>query len=133
MPGIATHQTVMFKPLSGFFSQTKFLPLKYGPIEIELELVSDPHEPIVSMVVGTEFTAANTSYKWKLENFMVKADVCVLDSTMDNKYTEHLASAKTIPIVYDTCISSLQTIVTPDSQINVSFINKTEISIHNFG
>ncbi len=63
LPGFATHQTVMFKPLSGFFSQMKFLPLKYCPIEIELELVSDPNEPIVSVVVGTEFTAENTSYK----------------------------------------------------------------------
>ncbi len=112
--GIATHQTVMFKPLSGFVSQTKFLPLKYCPIEIELELVSDPNEPIVTAVVGTEFTAANTSYKWKLENFMVKTDVVVLDSAMDDKYTEHLASGKTIPIVYDTLISSMQTIVSAD-------------------
>ncbi len=52
---------------------------------------------------------------------MVKVDVVVLDSTMDNKYTEHLMTAgKTIPIVYDTYISSFQTIVSPDSQINVS-------------
>ncbi len=52
---------------------------------------------------------------------MVKADVCSLDSTMDNKYTEHLVKeGKSIPIVYDTFISSLQTIVSPDTQINVS-------------
>ena len=39
---------------------------------------------------------------------------------MDNKCTEHLAAGKTIPIVYDTYISSVQTIVSADTQINVS-------------
>ena len=62
--GIASHQTVMFKPLSGFFSQAKFLPLKYCPIEIELELVSDVNELLVSLATA-EFTAANTSYMWR--------------------------------------------------------------------
>ncbi len=44
--GISFFQTVMFKPLSGFFRQTKLRPLHYCPIEIELELVSDSNEPI---------------------------------------------------------------------------------------
>jgi hypothetical protein len=117
--GIAASQTVMFKPLSGFFSQAKFLPLAYCPIEIELELVSDVNEPIVSLAT-TAFTAANTSYRRKLENLMHTTDVVVLDSAMDNKGTEHLAAGKTIPIVCDTYISSLQTIVSADTQINVS-------------
>ena len=31
--GIATRQTVCFKPLSGILMQTKFLPLRYCPLE----------------------------------------------------------------------------------------------------
>jgi hypothetical protein len=64
LPGIggstgANNQTVMFKPLCGLFNQTKYIPLRDCPIEIELEL-ADNDEPIVSKF-GTIFTAANTS------------------------------------------------------------------------
>ena len=57
--------TVLFKPLSGILNQGKMLPIRYAPITIELELVSDPTTPIVS-VYGTgenDFKAANTSTK----------------------------------------------------------------------
>ena len=47
------NQTVSFKSLCGIFQQTKYIPLRYCPIEIELEL-ADNDEPIVS-TVGTLF------------------------------------------------------------------------------
>jgi len=64
LPGIATSQTVMFKPLCGLFAQTKYLPLRFCPIEIELEL-ADVDEPIVRGSDSTtdEFTDLNTSAK----------------------------------------------------------------------
>ena len=126
LPGIENKQTVMFKPLSGLLSQTKYLPLRYTPLEIELEL-ADPEDPIV---VGgtvnfdggnnTEFTTVNTSAKWRLENCMVKVDMCTLDNALDNSYVSHLLSGKTINIVFNTFVSSLQTVVSSDTQINVS-------------
>ena len=42
--------TVLFKPLSGILNQNKLLPLRYAPITIELELVDDALEPIISNV-----------------------------------------------------------------------------------
>ena len=41
-------QTVLFKPCSGIFNQEKMLPIRYMPLTIELELVNDSNEPIVS-------------------------------------------------------------------------------------
>ena len=36
LPGIgATSQTIMFQPLCGLFQQTKYLPLRYAPLEIQ--------------------------------------------------------------------------------------------------
>ena len=59
LPGIgATSQTVMFQPLSGLFQQTKYLPLRYAPLEIELEL-ADVLDPIINL--DATFDAANTS------------------------------------------------------------------------
>ena len=51
---------------------------------------------------------------------MVKTDLCTHDNTLDNSYVSHLLSGKTINIVYNSFISSLQTIVAADTQINVS-------------
>ncbi len=51
---------------------------------------------------------------------MFKVDLCSLDNALDNSYVSHLLSGKSINIVYNTFISSLQTIVSADSQINVS-------------
>ena len=119
LPGITDYQSVMFKPLSGLFHQTKYLPLRYTPVEIELE-IADINDPIIVPGSSANFTAANTSGLWKLQNCMVKADVCTLDNALDNSYVSHLLSGKTINIVYNTFISSLQTIVSSDTQINVS-------------
>ena len=125
LPGITNSQTVMFQPLCGLFQQTKYLPLRYAPLEIELEL-ADVLDPIVSTfadpsdVDQTKFKAANTSVLWKIENCMVKVDLCTLDNALDNSYTSHFLGGKTINIVYNTFISTLQTVVAAETQINVS-------------
>jgi hypothetical protein len=50
----------------------------------------------------------------------LKADVCTLDNALDNSYTQHLMNGRHLPIVYNTYISNIQTIVAADTQINVS-------------
>ena len=51
IPGIkpGMYQTVMFKPLCGLFNQSKYLPLRYMPIELELEL-ADNDAPTITDV-----------------------------------------------------------------------------------
>jgi hypothetical protein len=109
----------MFKPLCGLFQQTKYLPLRYCPIEFELEL-ANTLDPIVAPGISQEFTEANTSGLWRLQNCMVKMDLCTLDNALDNSYVNHLLGGKSLNIVYNTFISSLQTVVSADTQINVS-------------
>jgi hypothetical protein len=126
-PGIGTDsQTVMFQPLCGLFQQTKYLPLRYAPLEIELEL-ADVLDPIVSDFYPESdatnpslFKASNTSTSWKIENCMVKVDLCTLDNALENSYVSHFMDGKTINIVYNTFISTLQTVVAAETQINVS-------------
>ncbi len=65
LPGIG--QTVMFQPLCGLLQQTKYLPSRYAPLGIELEL-ADVLDPIVSdfaaedSIVAGVFKASNTSF-----------------------------------------------------------------------
>ena len=107
-------QTVLFKPLSGLLNQPKYLPLRYCPITIESELVSDSKLPIVSYLEGTgadDFKPANTSILWQIQNVQVKCDVCTLDNSLDNSYSEHLLSGKALPINYNTYVSQIQNIL----------------------
>jgi hypothetical protein len=57
--------TVLFKPMSGILNQNKLLPLRYAPIKVELELVDDKNEPILSTFskpgMADGFPAENTS------------------------------------------------------------------------
>jgi hypothetical protein len=115
----ATNQTVIFKPLCGIFQQTKYIPLRYCPIEFELEL-ADNDEPIVS-TFGAFFTAANTTKLYHIEQCQIKCDIVSLDNSLDNSYVNHLLGGNTLKLVYDTYISSIQSIVSSDStNVNVS-------------
>jgi hypothetical protein len=122
LPGIGTtSQAVMFQPLCGLFQQMKYLPLRYAPLEIELEL-ADVADPIVSdfYVEGdtanpANFKASNTSTQWKIETCMVKVDLCTLDNALENSYVSHFMGGKTINIVYNTFISTLQTVVAAEN------------------
>ena len=71
---VAAYQTVMFKPLCGIFQQTKYIPLRYCPIEIELEL-ADNDEPIVS-TFGTIFLQQQLLLKYGiLSSVSIKCDI----------------------------------------------------------
>jgi hypothetical protein len=126
--GVVTRQTVCFKPLSGIFMQTKFLPLRYCPLEFELEL-ADADQPIVVRDDGGITPAdaaaqalflASIGTVYHLEMCQIKADVCTLDNPLDNSYTSHLLNGRNLNIVYNTFISNIQTITAADTQINVS-------------
>ena len=111
-PGEA--QTVLFKPCSGLFNQPKMLPIRYMPITIELEIVHDNTEPVLSVTTtGTDSfdTSTNTSTSWQIQNVQVKVDTVTLDNQLDNSYAEHLLSGKALPINYQTYVSQMQSIL----------------------
>jgi len=122
IPGNAK-QTVMFKPLTGLFNQSKYLPIRYTPISLELELVDNATDPILGAGAANlvKFTAEVTSLTWQISNVQAKCDLCTLDNALDNSYTEMLLSGKSFPINYNTFVSQIQTITNQSAPyINVS-------------
>ena len=89
------------KLCSGILNQTKMLPIKYAPIEIEIEFVGHANEAIQN---GT-----NTA-NWSVSNVQLKADVVTLDNGLENSYAEHFLSGKYFPINYGTYINHDQII-----------------------
>ena len=128
-PGIAQgeQQTVLMPLLSGLLSQRKFLPIRYMPLAIEIELADDNNGAILSGVptgVTTQITVTgttpNTSTEWSIINPEIKVDLCTLDNALDNSYAEHLLSGKSLPINYSTYISQMSSITQPKSAVNVA-------------
>ena len=121
LPGIAgqSHQTVSFKLCSGLFSQPKMIPLKYCPLTIELELVTNNLDPIVDPATAG-FLPADTSTDWEISDVSVKTDIVTLDNTLQNNYDSHLLSGKSLPINYNTYIVQSQVVAGKDVSVNMS-------------
>ena len=109
-------QTALFKPLLGILGQSKYLPLRYCPLTIELELVNNLMEPIITLTPLSTFDLNNTSTIWQIENVQLKCDTCTLDNSLDNSYAQYLLSGKSLGINYNTYISQMQSTI---SNLNV--------------
>ena len=123
MPGIdgGRKQTVAFKPFLGLVMQSKLLPVKYAPIVIELEVVNNNLDPIISPgIANSGFSATDTGIDWSIENICIKCDCCSLDSNLNNEYTSHLLSGKALPIKYTTFINQQSTIASKNVAVQVS-------------
>ncbi len=90
---------VCFKPLSGLLTQNKLIPLRYGSLSFEFEIVSNAKEPVKAA------GAANTE-NWVIEDVQIKASVCTLDNSLENQIAGHLMEGKPLPINFHTFINS---------------------------
>ena len=124
-------RTVSFKPLSGLLNCGKLLPLRYAPLIIELELVSNATDPIISVndaaldinttgITGINGGVPNNSISWRIENPQIKADMCVLDNALNNEYAQLLLSGKSLPINYSSFVCQLQSISGQSPSVNIT-------------
>ena len=136
-------KTVSFKPLSGLLNCGKLLPIRYAPITIELELVQNASDVIISandtsLQINTSGAGndsygvsgagigvvnpgtVNTSQTWQIENPQVKVDICTLDNALNNEYAALLLSGKALPINYSSYVTQLQTISGQTPSVNIT-------------
>jgi len=127
--GIAANdtRTVSFSLLSGILSQPKFLPLLYCPLTIELEVVNNLYDPIISPQYpgwtdtnALNITAADTSSNWQIQNVQIKCDVCKMDNQLQNEFAQRFLSGQTIPINYSTFITNLQVLQGQTPSVNIT-------------
>lgn len=95
-------RVVMFKPLLGLFHQEKMIPLRFSPIQIELELVNDAGRPlVVSETAGSDGTPAKFK-NWNITDIQCKCDLLTLDNALENEFASKLLSGTTLPINFST-------------------------------
>jgi hypothetical protein len=105
---------VMCKPFLGLFNQDKYLPIRYCPLQIEFELVNTGAE-----IVDTTTMAAG-EVDWEILLPQIKCDVITLDNSLDNEYTQHMLSGKSLPINFNSFAHMVaQTGATKDFSVNV--------------
>ena len=77
---------VMFKPMLGLFNQDKLLPLRYCPLQIELELVNSQADAVTTETAEGFSNGAN----WGSSDIQCKCDLLTLGNSRDNEYASHL-------------------------------------------
>lgn len=102
-------RVVAFTPFSGLLSQDKYLPIRYSPLQVELEVVSSADEA---------FSGASPAFT--LSDVQLKADLVTLDNSLDNEYAQHLLSGKSLPINFSTFTTASQVITNLNTTVNVS-------------
>jgi len=89
---------VQFKPMLGLFNQEKLIPIRYCPIQIELELVNQQADAVTT----EEAEGFTNGTNWDISDIQCKCDLLELDSSLQNEYASHLLSGKSLPINFNT-------------------------------
>ena len=76
------------------------------------------HNKIRKMTLKTAVIRDRSS--WEIENCQIKADVLTLDNSLENSYAEHIMSGKSLPINFNTFITSNQTVSGQNISVSVS-------------
>ncbi len=112
-------RTVCFTPMCSLFRQEKYLPLRYMPIQLELELVGNGAEVAQGSLSVLNPTPAK-SEDFLINSVQLKCDLCELDNTLDNEYTKFLIDGKDLPIHFTSISCSSQAIYNMKSHVIVS-------------
>ena len=81
----------------GIFSQNKLLPLRYCPIQIELELVNYQADAVTT----ESWEGHPNGVNWGISNIQCKCDLLTLANSLDNEYASHLLPGKSLPINFN--------------------------------
>ena len=89
---------------------------------MDFEIVGGAGDAIIVLTdaTGTAFPTATTSTSWQIEDCRIVADICTLDSALQNSYAEHILTSKSLPLNYSMYISTLQSCSGSNIAINVT-------------
>eukprot|EP00438_Fugacium_kawagutii_P023277 Skav210923 [mRNA] locus=scaffold5324:4664:7271:- [translate_table: standard] len=97
------------KPCCGLLNSNYYIPLRYAPLELQFQIVSDGNEPIVvpqgaggnqTDKEGYYFRDGDTSTSWELNNVFIRAEVIQLDNTVNNNIVKHLLDGQSLKLVF---------------------------------
>ena len=128
MPGIAPnkYRIVSFKIMSGLLNQPKLINIKFCPLIIEMELVGNYNDPLVTPQIpattdpANSFSTAHIGNVFEIIDAQLKLDCLLLDSQLNESYISHLLSGKSLPLTYSTWITQQSSITNNKLAIQVA-------------
>ncbi len=132
LPGITANsrRPCSFTLLSGLLgnSNKKYIPLKYAPLIVELEIISRNDDCIITPednnqdpLYTLDINTTNTSTEWEIVDCQIKADIIYLNSAVAEAYEAHLAKADGfLPIKYTTYNTLSQSITGAGNQLSIN-------------
>ena len=114
---VMTHRRVLSNPMLGILEQEKLTPLRYCPIQIELELVNN----LLGAVVMRH---AYASGSWTISDIQCQCDLLTLDNSLDDGYASHHLSGKSLPINFATWSHTNQSTGNDNSSANIRALSR---------
>ena len=120
------------KSCCGLLSNSNYyLPLRFAPLELEFAIVSDGNEPITipygNGIIeidknGYSFQDGNTSTSWEINNVIIRAEIIILNNTVDKNITKHLLKGQNLKLIVPQYHTITQIFNTGGGEINMNIV-----------
>eukprot|EP00438_Fugacium_kawagutii_P033869 Skav201114 [mRNA] locus=scaffold185:356198:358782:- [translate_table: standard] len=134
IPGNQGKARFSHKPCCGLLNSNYYIPLRYAPLELQFQIVSDGNEPIVVPQGGTGdkddhkgyyFTTGDVSTSWELNNVFIRAEVITLDNTVNNNIVSHLLQGQSLKLVFPMYHTITQSFNVKGGEINMNIVKSS--------
>eukprot|EP00438_Fugacium_kawagutii_P035295 Skav215243 [mRNA] locus=scaffold811:129577:132292:+ [translate_table: standard] len=134
IPGNQGKARFSHKPCCGLLNSNYYIPLRYAPLELQFQIVSDGNEPIVVPTDGAGgkddtkgyyFTTGDVSTSWELNNVFIRAEVISLDNTVNNNIVKHLLDGQSLKLVFPMYHTITQSFNAGGGEINMNIVKSS--------
>eukprot|EP00438_Fugacium_kawagutii_P017838 Skav201727 [mRNA] locus=scaffold311:665528:668862:+ [translate_table: standard] len=134
IPGANGKARFSHKPCCGLLDTNYYIPLRYAPLELQFQIVSDGTEPVVVPQGGTGdktdakgyyFTSGDVSTSWELNNVFIRAEVITLDNTVNNNIVSHLLQGQSLKLVFPMYHTITQSFNAGGGEINMNIVKSS--------
>ena len=135
IPGNQGKARFSHKPCCGLLNSNYYIPLRYAPLELQFQIVSDGTEPVVvpqgtgagvqTDKEGYYFTTGDTSTSWELNNVFIRAEIIQLDNTVNNNIVKHLLDGQSLKLVFPMYHTITQSFNAGGGEINMNIVKSS--------
>eukprot|EP00438_Fugacium_kawagutii_P004179 Skav215911 [mRNA] locus=scaffold226:34146:36774:- [translate_table: standard] len=123
------------KPCCGLLNSNYYIPLRYAPLELQFQIVSNATDPIIvpqgnggagqTDKEGYYFRDGDTSTQWELNNVFIRAEIIQLDNTVNNNIVKHLLDGQSLKLVFPMYHTITQSFNAGGGEINMNIVKSS--------
>ena len=122
------------KPCCGLLNSNYYIPLRYAPLELQFQIVSNGTDPVVvpqgagagqTDKEGYYFRDGDTSTSWELNNVFIRAEIITLDNTVNNNIVKHLLDGQSLKLVFPMYHTITQSFNAGGGEINMNIVKSS--------